>query len=120
MIRVFFSSGRFIGRTSLHSKSFTSCRQLRREMPLSLGRTSHTWDCDGLSTDDMKQETGRRFLQSGGLSSLLCMLVCKRAVPFAPPRWLKLHLEGLDGPTEYFENRFWNSLESRRATLCER
>jgi hypothetical protein len=49
-------------------------------MPLSLGRTSHTWDCDGLSTDDMKQETGRRFLQRPFLSALHACLQASSAV----------------------------------------
>ena len=30
-------------------------------MPLSLGRASHMWDCDGRSPDELKQETGWRY-----------------------------------------------------------
>ncbi len=48
-------------------------------MPLSLGRTSHTWDCDGLSTDDMKQETGRRFLRRPFLYALHACLQASSA-----------------------------------------
>jgi hypothetical protein len=51
-VRVFFSSGRFIGRTSWHSKSSMLCHQPRREMRLFLGRTSHMWNCDSHCPDD--------------------------------------------------------------------
>jgi hypothetical protein len=43
-------------------------------MPLSLGRVSHRWDCEGPSPDDMKQEMGWRFFRRPFLSALRACL----------------------------------------------